>query len=124
MIDLRYISSFFPDSIRKNPDMKKHILKEYIQLMTLNDMTSHELIARAKGRDFYDAMFLLAQTQPDYSFLQARAGIGSLEQLKSTAETFLHSIDLETKKRDFAHLLFDSRQADKILRFPDFINNL
>jgi hypothetical protein len=27
------------------------------------------MLSRAKGRDFYDAMILLAQTQPDYDFL-------------------------------------------------------
>jgi len=35
----------------------------------LCSMKLSALVTRAKGRDFYDAMFLLSQTQPDYEFL-------------------------------------------------------
>jgi hypothetical protein len=36
-------------------------------------------LARAKGRDFYDLMFLLSQAKPDYMmFSSKRCGIHSL----------------------------------------------
>lgn len=39
-------------------------------------------LARSKGRDFYDLMFLLAQAKPDYDFLAKRCGISSMHELK------------------------------------------
>ena len=36
---------------------------------------------RKKGRDFYDAMFLLSQTLPDFNFLKEKSGISNLRQL-------------------------------------------
>lgn len=82
------------------------------------------LLTRAKGRDFYDAMFLLSQTQPDYGFLKARSGVGSLAELKSAVRDKLKDTNLDIKKKDFEHLLFNPRNCDKILRFEDFIESL
>lgn len=79
------------------------------------------LLSRSKGRDFYDAMFLLAQTDPDYEFLKARTGIGLPDSLKMALCEMISSTDLNVKKRDFEHLLFNGSNADKILRFEDFI---
>ncbi|WP_418991108.1 nucleotidyl transferase AbiEii/AbiGii toxin family protein [Alistipes sp.] len=82
------------------------------------------LLARGKGRDFYDAMFLLAQTRPDYEFLKARCGIGWPEELKTAIGVFLATTDLNVKKRDFEHLLFNKQNADKILRFGAFVDSI
>lgn len=35
MIDLQYISGFYPQYISGNPNFAKHMVKEYIQLMAL-----------------------------------------------------------------------------------------
>lgn len=80
------------------------------------------LLARAKGRDFYDCMFLMQQTGPSYEFLSQRAGITDAEQLKKAIKDKLSTIDLNIRKRDFEHLLFNPRSADRILRFADFMD--
>lgn len=82
------------------------------------------LLARGKGRDFYDAMFMLAQTRPDYEFLKTRCGIGSPEELKMAIVKLLATTDLNVKKRDFEHLLFNKQNADKILRFGAFVDSI
>lgn len=82
------------------------------------------LLTRAKGRDFYDAMFLLSQTKPDYEFFRKRHGVGNLEEFKSAVKTLLAKTNLNIKKKDFEHLLFNSRNSDKILLFGEFINTL
>lgn len=80
------------------------------------------LVARQKGRDFYDVMFLVSQgLMPDYDFLRQRMGIDGRESLKEKLLEVVASVDLHVKKRDFAHLLFDESRADQILRFPAFI---
>lgn len=82
------------------------------------------LLVRAKGRDFYDAMFLLALTNPDYQFLAQRSGIHNLEELKQAISNLLQTTDLRKKSKDFEHLLFNKENSRKILRFEDFISNL
>ena len=82
------------------------------------------LLSRQKGRDFYDAMFLLAQTAPDYGFLSARCGIRDLSELKAAVGTMLKTADLSNKVRDFEHLLFQKSNSRKILLFKDFVDGI
>jgi predicted nucleotidyltransferase component of viral defense system len=82
------------------------------------------MINRQKGRDFYDAMFLLSQTLPDFKFLSERCGISSLEELKIAAEKLFKTVDLKNKMRDFEHLLFNKNNSARILRVPDFFKTL
>ena len=49
----------------------------------LCSMKLSALLSRQKGRDFYDAMFLLSQTKPSYSFLSLKLGIHNLTELRT-----------------------------------------
>ena len=82
------------------------------------------MLARSKGRDFYDLMFLLSQAMPDYDFLSKRCGIGNLKEFKETTSKLLATIDLKKKQKDFEHLLFNKTNSERILRFGDFVNSL
>jgi predicted nucleotidyltransferase component of viral defense system len=82
------------------------------------------MLSRRKGRDFYDVMFLLAQTQPDYSFFPKDLNIHNLEELKTIVSDTLETVDLKIKKRDFEHLLFNNRNSERILSFGEFIQEL
>jgi len=64
------------------------------------------LLARAKGRDFYDLMFLLSQSEPDYDFLSKRCGISNLQEFKQAAVELLKTVDLKKKQKDFEHFAF------------------
>ena len=77
------------------------------------------ILARQKGRDFYDAIFLLSKTKPNLDFLKARTGISSIEELKTAVNERLKKVDLNQKKRDFIHLLFNESNADRILQFAE-----
>ncbi|MGM9790937.1 MAG: hypothetical protein ACI3Y4_00870 [Candidatus Cryptobacteroides sp.] len=134
MIDLNYINSFFPPQIAGNANFQKHILKEYVLRCgfffslpvppdsVLLSMKLSALLSRAKGRDFYDTMFLMQQTKPSYEFLSVRVGINSPDELKKAILEKLKTTDLNIKKRDFEHLLFNSNAGEKILMFEEFIN--
>jgi predicted nucleotidyltransferase component of viral defense system len=78
------------------------------------------LLSRQKGRDFYDAMFLLAQTQPNYDYLAKKQNIHNFQELKIALETTVQNTDLTYKSKDFEHLLF-SNNSNKILLFNDFL---
>ena len=82
------------------------------------------VLTRHKGRDFYDSLFLLSKTQPNYAFLKAKNGIDSLQALKSAVATMQPNVNMEMKKRDFQHLLFHEENAERIIQFYDFIANM
>jgi predicted nucleotidyltransferase component of viral defense system len=82
------------------------------------------MLARSKGRDFYDLMFLLSQSKPDYDFLSKRCGIHDLQEFKQATANLLNTIDLKKKQKDFEHLLFNRANSEKILRFGAFVDSL
>jgi len=86
-------------------------------LSVLLSMKLCALLTRQKGRDFYDTMFLMQRTEPDYCFLQQRIGIADKEQLDAALREMVSRTDLKTKQRDFEHLLFDSRKSETIRSF-------
>jgi hypothetical protein len=57
-------------------------------------------------------------------FLLARTGIASLEELKTTIIERLKEMDLNHKKRDFMHLLFNESNADRILQFSEVVASM
>jgi len=77
-----------------------------------------------KGRDFYDALFLLSQTKPNYDYLAKRQDINNLAELKSKLIETIEKLDLQHKSKDFEHLLFNKEYKYKILNFSEFIKNL
>ena len=79
------------------------------------------LLTRQKGRDFYDVMFLLSRSDPDYHFLAQTLGIRDDIELKRRLTGMAGEVDLKHKARDFEHLLISRQQSGKILLFPEFI---
>lgn len=82
------------------------------------------MLARAKGRDFYDLMFLLSQAKPDYDFLSKRCGIHNLQEFKQATGELLKTVDLKKKQQDFEHLLFNKANSERILRFGEFLDSI
>lgn len=83
------------------------------------------LLSRAKGRDFYDAVFLLQHTPPDYSFLAAKhPGIDSKPALLAALSSLLATTNLSLKRRDVEPLLFRRESATRITDFPLFLQTL
>ena len=82
------------------------------------------MLSRAKGRDFYDVMFLMSQSQPDYTFLAKRCGISDMNGLKMAVEELLRSVDLRQKQRDFEHLLFHGENSRRILQVGEYFKSL
>ena len=83
-------------------------------------MKATALLERGKGRDFYDVMFLLGQTKPDYTFLEKRTGIKNATEFKDEVKKRLKMTDLKAKTKDFEHLLFNRENGLRIIRFQQF----
>jgi len=82
------------------------------------------MLSRGKGRDFYDVLFLLSRTEPDYQFLAQSLSIHNRAQLKTAVEQLLQTVDLRYKQKDFEHLLLHRDNSRRILHFADFIRSL
>lgn len=94
-------------------------------LPALCAMKLSALLSRAKGRDFYDAVFLLQRTDPDYAFLAAKhPGVDSKPALLSALSGLVASTDLALKRRDVGHLLFRLETASRVTEFPLFLQSL
>lgn len=94
-------------------------------LSVLCAMKLSALLSRAKGRDFYDAIFLLQRTPPDYAFFAAKhPGIDSKPALLSALTSLLASTDLTLKRRDVEHLLFRRESASRVTDFSLFLQTL
>lgn len=88
----------------------------------LLSMKLSALLNRAKGRDFYDIMFLLGLgARPDYDFLKKRAQIEDEKALKEEIDKVLSETNLKIKKNDFSHLIFDPKDASRIERFQEYL---
>ncbi len=55
-------------------------------------MKAAAMFTRGKGRDYYDVMFLLSRTEPDYQLLAGRCDIRDLAELKAAVEESLFTL--------------------------------
>jgi len=90
-------------------------------LSVLLSMKLTALLSRQKGRDFYDTLFLWQRVEPDYDWLHHRCGISNREELMDALQQMVAKTDLQLKKRDFEHLLFEPRKSEVIVHFLNII---
>jgi predicted nucleotidyltransferase component of viral defense system len=82
------------------------------------------LLSRQKARDFFDVIYLLGLTKPDFQFLSEKLRINNLTELKSALANLLQTVNLKNKSRVFEHLLFNEVKKNQILYFENFIHEL
>lgn len=78
---------------------------------------------RAKGRDFYDIVFLLSFTKPDYEYLQKKLGIENADALRERLLTATKEFDFKALARDVQPFLFRAEDARKVELFREFITH-
>ena len=79
---------------------------------------------RAKGRDFYDIIFLLPQTKPDYRYLGAKAGINNGRELKERLVAKTSDLNFRELAGDIAPFLVKGEDSNKVKLFVDYIKSL
>jgi len=110
MINIKRLGFFFPFPVP--PDS------------VLCAMKISALLSRAKGRDFYDTMFLLQQTEPDYKYLAEKCNVKNKAELKAALFGITEKTNLKLKSQDFEHLLFKKDNSQKLFLFKDFVESL
>ncbi|MCB9790285.1 nucleotidyl transferase AbiEii/AbiGii toxin family protein [Candidatus Nomurabacteria bacterium] len=76
---------------------------------------------RPKGRDFFDVVFLLGFTKPNYEYLDYRLKIKKAQDLKEYILGNIQYIDLKTLAKDVAPFLLKSGDVRKVEMFREVI---
>jgi predicted nucleotidyltransferase component of viral defense system len=76
---------------------------------------------RAKGRDFFDIVFLTSITTPNYNYLKAKLGVGNAAELKAKLQSKLKNLDFKELGRDVQPFLFNPADAKRVELFPEFL---
>lgn len=79
---------------------------------------------RAKGRDFYDVVFLLQKAKPNYEYLKQKAGVSNPKALKEKVLDYLQGINMKELAKDVEPFLFQPSESKKIILFADYIKQV
>jgi predicted nucleotidyltransferase component of viral defense system len=79
---------------------------------------------RKKGRDFFDIVFLLKTTRPNYDYLKQKLNINNDNELKEIVISEISNINLQEISKDVETFLFDSSDIKKITHFKDYIEQV
>ena len=74
-----------------------------------------------KGRDFYDMVFLLSKSKPNYGYLEGKLKISNGKILKKKLLGLCKNLNFVELARDVEPFLFNSEDAKKVELFPRFI---
>lgn len=88
---------------------------------TLCSMKVNTVLERSKGRDFYDLLFLLQMTEPNYDILTKKYEIHNYSELKDRLFNLFESVDIENKSNDMLHLLIDEKNRERIINFKRYL---
>jgi hypothetical protein len=79
---------------------------------------------RAKGRDFYDTIFLLGRAEPNYEYLRLKTGIDNWPDIKKKILAETEKLDLAGLVKDVEKFLFVPGDAKKIILFREYIEQV
>lgn len=80
---------------------------------------------RAKGRDFFDIVFLYGiGAKPNFAYLKKNIGVENGEDLKKYMLRKISTLDFENLAKDVKPLLFDPRDMKKVLLFREFTEKM
>ncbi len=76
-----------------------------------------------KGRDFYDIVFLLSKTKPNYDYLKLKIDVGDSKELKLKLLELEDKINFQELAKDVKPFLFNSEDVKKITLFLKYIES-
>jgi predicted nucleotidyltransferase component of viral defense system len=79
---------------------------------------------KEKGRDFFDVVFLMGKTAPDYRYLQEKAGIAGKQEMITALRQRVDHIDMKGLAQDVEPFLFEPSQKDRVSLFKQFLDTL
>jgi predicted nucleotidyltransferase component of viral defense system len=79
---------------------------------------------RTKGRDFFDIVFLLPQTKPNYQYLEKKLGINNWQELKERLISYTADTDFDELAKDVGPFLINPDDTKKVKMFIPYIQSL
>ncbi len=120
-----------PQGVEYRPE--KVILNRFDVFVRINAVPVDVLLAqkiaaifgrrRPMGRDFYDVVFLLGKTEPDYGYLESKLAIAGAADLRKRLLEKCEKLDMEALAADVRPFLFTPDDARRVLFFPDYIGS-
>ena len=80
--------------------------------------------SRAKGRDFFDIVFLFSQTKPNYEYLGKKLGVKNGQELKETLLRGTVDLNFDDLAKDIEPFLINNEDSKKVKLFREYINLL
>ena len=79
---------------------------------------------RAKGRDFFDIIFLLQKTKPNYNYLEQKINAKDEQALRKKIISHIHKLNLSAVIKDLEPFLFNPSDSKKIKMFEKYIKQV
>ena len=100
-----------------------------INITPINIILSQKIYAifnrkTQKGRDFYDVVFLLSKTKPNYAYLKMKLDINNGEDLKTKLFDFCKGLNFKQLAEDVRQFLFNPQDSVKVDLFEKYIRNI
>lgn len=80
--------------------------------------------SRAKGRDFFDIVFLMPKTKPNYQYLEEKLGIMNGKELKESLLEKTTDLNFEDLAKDIEPFLINSDESKKVKMFREYIQSV
>ncbi|MEO8151367.1 MAG: nucleotidyl transferase AbiEii/AbiGii toxin family protein [Bacteroidia bacterium] len=116
---------FTPDMVIINKfDVFTEIAVTPIQLLLSQKLYAILNRTRAKGRDFFDTMFLLSKSKPDYRYLKQKLKISTPDQLREAILKKCSTINMNVMVKDVQEFLFNPNDKNKIRLFVKYFEKV
>lgn len=117
------------DYVPEDHLLQKFEIYRWIKVVPLDIILSQKIATvlerkRAKGRDFFDIVFLFSKTEPNYQYLNLKLKIKDKSRLKKSLIKMAEELDFKVLADDVEPFLFDPSQKDRIIYFKKFIDTL
>lgn len=121
-----------PHGFRYEPEkvtLNKFDVFTEINITPLDIILSQKIFAifnrkAMKGRDFYDTVFLLSKTKPNYDYLRLKLKIKNGQELKNKLINFDEKVDFNELAMDVEPFLFNAKDSKKVILFEKYIKSV
>lgn len=133
-IEEKILIQLYTEPQHFNYGPEKYILNKFDVFTSINTTPKDILLAqkfyalinrkRKKGRDFFDIIFLLKTTRPNYDYLNQKLNITNKISLKKRVLHEIGSISLPEMSKDVQPFLFEADNVKNINLFKEYINQI
>ncbi|MBI4768799.1 MAG: hypothetical protein HY787_30120 [Deltaproteobacteria bacterium] len=95
-----------------------------VDILLAQEITRLFTRKRPLGRDFYDIIFLMAKTKPNFDYIQVKTGLATPGKIKKQILLLGKGLDFKRLSRDVAPFLMNKNDAEKIQAFPEYIRTV